>query len=366
MKQLRIQLGAVLAATVPGFLAGCAPVGEPAPAPVAAAEPEAIRGVQHIGMTVSDIDATLAFYQAAVPYELVERQTVPASTLPLEILTKRGGVIEIALIRTPTVFLRLYDIDPAAPAAPERRSVIGPGYTHICFQSPSTAPKYDRFKALGLDILSRGEGPVDLGGYGVTYAYGFDPDGTMIEMEQLAPEVIAASGELGRKRTQHAAWVTHVANVVGDKAEMIAFYSTVLGYGPRREIPPTRRDTFDAVVDIDDIIIEASWFDVGNLELEFWHYVQPKTPLERTARTLDQMGYNSIVFEVTDLEGTVARLEAEGVQFAGEAFSLGGFTIRFARDPEGNLLAFQQRDAARPDLSIEGKRWIAEARAVTQ
>ena len=30
-------------------------------------------------------------------------------------------------------------------------------------------------------------GRIDLGGYGVTYAYGYDPEGNMFEMEQLDP-----------------------------------------------------------------------------------------------------------------------------------------------------------------------------------
>lgn len=343
------------------LLGGCVPA---APLQGAAPAPsESIRGVNTIGITVSDIDDTLAFYSAAVPYELVERVRVPASSFPAEILTKRDGEVEIAVVRTPTVFLRLVDVDPDQPAAPVRRPVIGPGYTHICFQSPATAPAYDRFKALGLDILSRGDGPVDLGGYGVTYAYGFDNDGIMIEMEQLSPAVMAASGELGVKRSKHAAWATHIANVTGDMQGMVEFYTKVLGYGPRRVMEPTRRDTFDAVVDLENIQLSASWFDAGNFELEFWHYSEPKTPLDRTPKTLDAIGYNSIIFEVTDLAGTLERLKEAGLTPIGQTVSLGEWRMRFLRDPEGNLVAFQEQLPGRPDRSIEDLRWIAESRA---
>lgn len=336
------------------------PTGNLKTAMVAPAAPEAIKGLRHIGITVSDIDDTVAFYSSAVPYEIVDRRRIPASAFPAEIMTKRSGEVELAVIRTPTIFIQLLDMDPDSKAAAVRRPVIGPGYTHICFQSPSTAPKYERFKAIGLDMLSRGEGPVDLGGYGVTYAYGFDPDGTMIEMEHLTPELIAAQGDLGRKRSEHPAWPTHIANVPGDKARMVKFYTAVLGYGPRREMPPTKRATFDDVVDIDDIEISASWFEVGNFELEFWHYHQPKTPLVYAMRMLDTIGYNSIVFEVTDLSGTIARLETDGVEFAGATFELDGWKVRYARDPEGNLLAFQQRDTAQQDRSIDSMLWLKD------
>ncbi|MFO6448388.1 VOC family protein [Erythrobacter sp. NE805] len=351
---------ALLAAAC-ALIAGCAAA--PAPAPLAAAPvvAGAIKGVHHIGITVSDIDATLAFYRAAVPYELVERRMVPASTFPAEVLAKRKGHVEIALVRTPTVFLQLIDLDPAARQPAERRAVTGPGYTHICFQSPSTAPAYDRFKAHGLAMLSRGEGPVDLGGYGITYAYGFDPDGAMIEMEQLTPQVIAAHGELGTKRARFPAWATHIGTITGDKPALVAFYTMLLGHGPRRELPPTRRATFDAITDIDGIVAEASWFDAGNFELEFWHYIAPvPTPRGTQPQRIDRIGYNAIAFETDDLAAATARLEREGVRFAGKAFTLGGWRVRYARDPEGNLIALQQNVAAGPARSIDAMLWLKD------
>ena len=331
--------------------------------PSSIASPEAIRGVHNVGITVSDIDDTLAFYGAAVPYELVERQRVDASSIPAEILAKRSGEIEVALVRTPTLFLRLIDIDPETKEPPIRRPATGPGYTHICFQSPGDAPKYPRFKELGVDMLSRGDGPVDLGGYGVTYAYGFDPDGTMIEMEQVDRKLIAAAGYMGQRRRRLEAWITHIGNVVAEKPQMVEFYRQIMGYGPQREIPAMRRKTFDDVVDIDDIEIAASWFDLGNIQLELWHYSSPETPLNRVPRTLDAMGYNSFAFEVTDLAGTIARLETEGMEFATESFDLAGWTIVFARDPEGNLVAFQQQRSDQPDQTIEDMRWFALTRS---
>lgn len=341
-----------LAAMLALALASCATTLDRAQ-PSNAAAPDAIKGVHHVGITVSDIDDTIAFYSKAVPYELVERKRVPARAFPADVLAKRNGMVDVALIRTPTVFLQLIDIDPARKAAPARRPVIGPGYTHICFQTREAAPGYNRFKAIGLDMLSRGNVPVDLGGYGVTYAYGFDPDGIMIEMEQLSPAVIASQGATGARRSQYPAWATHLANVPADKPAMVAFYSKILGYGPRRELPPTRRKTFDDVVDIDNIEVGASWFDAGNFELEFWHYSQPTTPYRVTRRMFDEIGYNSLMFEVTDLPGTLARLKRGGVTPIGPTFELGGFRVRYVRDPEGNILGFQQNMSAGIGHSID-------------
>lgn len=353
-----VLLGAILAV-------GCAapnPNAKLAAGPEVTAESESVRGLHNVTITVSDIDATLAFYSAAVPFELVERKRIDAGLIPSAILAKRTGTIELAMVRTPTVFVRLIDIDPDQQAEANRRLATGPGYTHICWQSPADAPKYDRFAELGLDILSRGPGPIDLGGYGVTYAYGHDADGVMIEMEQVDRPLIEQAGYMGEQRLKHDAWISHVANVTADKPAMVAFYRTILGYGPWREIPPTQRKTFDDVVDIDDIEIAASWFDAGNIQIELWHYFNPPTPLSRAPRMLDEIGYSAVTFEATDLPGTIARLEQSGFTFATERFDLAGSSIAFARDPEGNLVAFQQR-AKRPDLSIEDMRWFALTRS---
>ena len=94
----------VLTALACGLLASCAATtGTAAPGAAAAAPVPVfagpIKGVHHIGITVSDIDDTLAFYSRSVPYELVERRMVDADVFPADVLNKRQGKIEIALVR---------------------------------------------------------------------------------------------------------------------------------------------------------------------------------------------------------------------------------------------------------------------------
>ena len=64
--------------------------------------------------------------------------------------------------------------------------------THTCFQSPNYDSGWDKFVAMGIDPLSRGDQPIDLGGYGITYGYAYDPDGNMIELEQLDGRIVRA------------------------------------------------------------------------------------------------------------------------------------------------------------------------------
>jgi catechol 2,3-dioxygenase-like lactoylglutathione lyase family enzyme len=338
----------ILACTASAMLSSCAASDnsiDPRPL-VTAASPDVIRGVHHVGITVSNIDATLAFYQKAVNYEVVERRIVPASTLPAEILDKRTGNIEIALIRTPTAFLELTDIDPGLDAAPNRKDPLKAGYTHICWQTPATDPGYERFSKIGLEMLTRGDKPADIGGYGVTYAYGFDADGTMIEMEQV-----------DSPRRSESDWLTHIATATGDIKKMAEFYAKLLGYEPYRTTSIANRKVFDDIVDVDNVALTGTWFALWNFELEFWHFDNPKTAFDASQKNIDTIGYNSVSFEVTDLDGTVERLRTQGIDWAGEAFETNGWKIRYARDPEGKLLAFQERTSADREMSMEDMRW---------
>ena len=289
-----------------------------------------VKSMRHVSITVSDIDATVAFYSEAVPYAVSRRYRVPGSAFPRALLSKRAKSVDVAIVETPTGIIQLLDFEPGRAATPNPRPVIGPGYTHICFQSASSDPAIARFKAAGLQIISRFGKPdgVDIGGYGVRYAYGRDPDGIMIENESL-----------DKPRRIEPAWLTHIANVVHDRDAMVRFYAALLGREPHRLIEQENRPRLDDVVAIDDIAIKGGWFSVGNMELEVWQYTRPQTPQPSGDRKLDEIGYNSFALEVADLGAEQARLRALGVRLAGAPMTLDGWRVQYGYDPEGNLFA---------------------------
>lgn len=301
------------------------------------------KGLHHAAVTVSDIDATVAFYARAVPYRVVKRYMVKGSAFA-GLTARRHAQVEIALIAMPTGFIQLIDFEPGKPAAPNERAVIGPGYTHICFQSPSRDPAILRFKAAGLKIISRFGKPdgVDIGGYGVRYAYGRDPDGIMIENESL-----------DTPKRGEAAWITHIANTAHNRDQMLAFYEKLLGRKPHRTIEQENRPRLDDVANIDNLAIRGGWINAGNMEIEVWQYARPQTPAPKGDRKLDEIGYNAFSLEVADLKAERARLKRLGIRLAGKPLTLGGWHVQYGYDPEGNLFSVQQRMSAPPSESVE-------------
>ena len=300
-------------------------------------------GMHHAAMTVSDIDATVAFYSKAVPYKVIKRYRVKGSVFPKALLAAKHKEVDVALVEMPTGFIQLMDFEPGKTSAPNVRPVIGPGYTHICFQSSAKDPAIKRFMAAGLSIISRFGKPdgVDIGGYGVRYAYGRDPDGIMIENESLdAP-----------KRSE-AAWITHIANTVHDRDIMLAFYQKLLGHKPHRTLEQENRPRLDDVANIDNLAIKGGWFNVGIMDLEVWEYTRPKTPAPAGKRKLDEIGYTAFALEVADLKAERARLKKLGIKLAGRPMTTGGWEIQYGYDPEGNLFAVQQNLTAGAAQSV--------------
>lgn len=306
-----------------------------------------IMGLQHVAMTVGDIDDTIAFYAKAVPVKLVRRYRVPGSRFPAELLSRRYRSVDIAVLAFPTGFIQLMDFEPGKPAAPATGPVTGPGFNHICFQSHAGDPAILRFKAAGLGVLSRFGPPdgVDIGGYGVRYAYGRDINGLIIENESLdAP-----------KRSE-AVWMTHLANAVHDRDVMLAFYARVIGRQAHRTIEQDKRPRLDDVVGIDDISIRGGWINAGNMDLEMWEYVRPRTPAPTADRKLDQIGYSQFALEVSDLMRQTRRLRSDKVRLVGKAVSIGGWRSQYAYDPEGNIFALTTRTTAPASESVAALR----------
>jgi catechol 2,3-dioxygenase-like lactoylglutathione lyase family enzyme len=183
----------------------------------------------------------------------------------------------------------------------------------------------------GATPVSRGTEPVHLLGQGVYYAYARDRDGIMYETEHL-----------DRSPFEGPIWFSHVALVSPDLDRLVEFYGLLLNAEPNRRTNRASGPTFDEVADYDDVMIRAAWFDIGNMILEMWQFVNPVTPEVKQNPAFEALGYNKVAFEVSDLEKEVERLSDQGIEFlAPLGMSDDGLEVCL-RDPDGNLISLIQ------------------------
>ncbi len=299
-------------------------------------------GLRAIGITVRDMNAVLRWYRSALRLDELRRFVMPAAAFGPDLLTAQTGTVEIVVAAAATGIMQFMAFSDGPPPRPIPLGVPGPGYTHLCLQSPATDPALPKLMAAGMSLVSRcDERGVDLGGYGIRYAYGHDPEGRMVEVEVL-----------DRPARGESAWLCHLANVVHDHAGMMAFYTRLLGMGPRNTAQQAEGPTFDAVAGIDGVAIRGAWFNPGGQELEVWHFTNPSGRAPTGRRRLDEIGYNAPLFEVAEIGAAVARLADLGAQLVGPVIDLGGWITQYAADPEGNLFGLQQGGRAPLDETV--------------
>ncbi|MEM1246071.1 MAG: VOC family protein [Acidobacteriota bacterium] len=305
--------------------------------------PTTLLGVSHIGLSVKDLGAVLPFYQEATRFELLRRGTLSGPAA--DALFARPGVeADVAVLRAPNMLFELVEFRHNADAATSKRPFEGPGMTHTCFQTTAADSGYERFRKVGSDMLTRGEAPIDLAGRGVTYAYGYDPEGNMFEMEQLDPALIERDPLRTRWLEEgHSAWMTQVAMATHDLERLVDWYQKVLAFSPSRQGDFVEHPGMIQVADHDGLSLRVAWFQLAQRTktLELWQMRVPETQEYGKKRGLTDLGY-SYSLEVGDIQAEYRRMKELGVEFVSEPIELSDRWQVYAHDIDGNVFALRQ------------------------
>ncbi len=301
-------------------------------------------GIHHIGMSVSDLKASVDFYSHALGISAEHL----IATQQDNGVSAYGASSNSALMTFPNGYLKLSEYDRSDLPSTAVVPVKGPGITHVCYQSPTQENIYQRLMDSGATPVSRGKEPVHLLGQGVYYAYARDRDGIMYETEHL-----------DRSPFEGSIWFSHVALVSPDLDRLVEFYGLLLNAEPNRRTNRASGPTFDEVADYDDVMIRAAWFDVGNMILEMWQFVNPVTPEPKQPPAFEALGYNKVAFEVSDLEKEVERLSEQGIEFLAPLGSSEDGLEACLRDPDGNLVSLiqPQERTGRSVRHLKQKTW---------
>ncbi len=289
--------------------------------------PSSVTGIRQVGLSVRNLDKSVKFYQAVTGMQVAERTRIDK---PVAAETEAGfahASRSVAVLKSQNAQIELVQFDGADKQPSYTMPVPGPGITHVCYQSPATVSIYNKVKANGGTVVSRGTEPIDRG-FGIRYSYLRDTEGNLFENEQLDKPPFADS-----------LWVAHVALVTPDIDRLVAFYKQLLGTDPINRIDNIKNSPkLDAIADIDSLKLRAAWFKVGNTVLEIWQFQNPPTPVPTKPAPFNRPGYGQIAFSVENLASEASRLRAGGVSLLSKPAS----KIVYLRDPDGNLLSLRE------------------------
>ncbi|MEM1189363.1 MAG: VOC family protein [Pseudomonadota bacterium] len=306
-----------------------------------------IKGISYIGASVSDLAQTIELYRDAVDLELVDQSPISSSSAFDQLAGRDGVVANTAMMRSVNAQIRFMSFDD--PSAAARRTapmeVIGPGIMHVCFQVDEKTQAYQKFLAGGARFMGVREMQQLNERNPVFYAYARDFDELVVELEHVDVEQLALPAP---PKNQYR--IRQVALATPDMDRLTDFYSVLLGQPKFRSFGKwffmrLKGEKFDNVAGLDGGAAEAAWFQVRNLELEIFQFHSHPTQDLETPRPLEALGYNMIVFDVSDMAEARELFLRAGGTIVTEPAPMDGGEIMFGRDPDGNLLGLQQSPA---------------------
>ena len=142
-----------------------------------------IRGVHHVAVSTPDLDRLVAFYTDLFGFEVVMRTQWRDRPLIDEILGLRDSAARQAMLKSGNAYLEIFEYHSPAPRPGDPdRPVNDHGYTHFCVDVTDIDAEYERLSAAGMRFHCP---PPQLGAGAVRATYGRDPDGNVVELQEI-------------------------------------------------------------------------------------------------------------------------------------------------------------------------------------
>jgi catechol 2,3-dioxygenase-like lactoylglutathione lyase family enzyme len=137
-----------------------------------------IRGINHVGISVSNLDRSVKFYQDNFGMTVVMQNAFGGEQFD-RILGLRGVNGQAALLRVGDMQLELFEFfQPSPKHLDPQRPVSDHGISHFCIEVTDIEGEYRRLTEAGVSFHSP---PIDFSGIAKA-TYGRDPDGNVFEL----------------------------------------------------------------------------------------------------------------------------------------------------------------------------------------
>jgi catechol 2,3-dioxygenase-like lactoylglutathione lyase family enzyme len=129
----------------------------------------------------------------------------------------------------------------------------------------------------------------------------------------------------------------HVTVAVNDLPAARRFFS-LLGFAEDKSVV-IRGETFERYMGVPGLEAEHVTLHLPGVEprceVQLLRYRRPEPVDDASRRRLDRLGFNHVCFAVDDIEATLTRLKAAGVQQKGELLVFHSRKLAFLEGPEG-------------------------------
>jgi catechol 2,3-dioxygenase-like lactoylglutathione lyase family enzyme len=149
----------------------------------------AIEGPRHAGITVSNLDRSLVFYEGLLGLELLWRRLYEEAEVRRIVGVPEATGHDIAMLRVPgsdfeVELLEYRGLEPASGASPPSHTGTG----HFCLFVTGIDALHEELRGQGVGF--RSDGPVEMtagANAGGKSLYSLDPDGYVVELHERPP-----------------------------------------------------------------------------------------------------------------------------------------------------------------------------------
>lgn len=156
-----------------------------------------IRGIHHVAISTPDIDRLAAFYRDGLGF--TEVMSTSWSNRPMidELINLRGSAARQLMLKAANCYVELFEY--SAPVPEPQNTDYPPsnhGITHFCFDVVDIDAEFERLTDLGMTFHRPPPTSEELGSNSPLRAiYGRDPDGNIIELQEVLDPSIPFSLE---------------------------------------------------------------------------------------------------------------------------------------------------------------------------
>jgi catechol 2,3-dioxygenase-like lactoylglutathione lyase family enzyme len=142
-----------------------------------------IRGIHHTAISTANLDRALAFYRDLMGFRVIFEFGWPAGTEVADQITGlKGSSARAVMLQTGNALIELFQYETPKPHSSDRRRPVSDhGITHICLDVTDLDTEYERLVAAGMTFHC----PPQHIGMGIKTTYGRDPDGNVIELQEV-------------------------------------------------------------------------------------------------------------------------------------------------------------------------------------
>ena len=144
-----------------------------------------IRGVHHISLSTTDLGRFVHFYRDLLGMKLDHIYAVAPGMEAFEtVVGLRDVRAQIAQFNLGNMNMEVFCYSHPAPRPGERRPACDAGIRHLAFDVKDIMAEYQRLKAAGVEFISA---PQYIAAGRCTSCYLYDPDGNIVELQELFP-----------------------------------------------------------------------------------------------------------------------------------------------------------------------------------